>query len=76
MARILSILELDRCFACEAPKNLKTAERLRRQLLARKLYSGSYSDKRGRMFINYSAPRSRGLPDTIEILQDGSLRRV
>ena len=75
-AHILSILELDRKFAAEAPKHLKVAERLRRQLLARKIFSGSTLDKRGRMFLHYTAPRSHALPESIEVLRDGSLRRV
>jgi len=75
-AHILSILELDRQFAAEAPKHLKAAERLRRQLLARKIFSGSTLDKRGRLFLHYTAPRSRALPESIEVLRDGELRRV
>ena len=75
-AHILSILELDRQFAAEAPKNLKVAERIRRKLARRHLFRGSYSDKRGRMFIYYSAPRSHALPESIEVLRDGGLRRV
>ena len=75
-AHILSILELDRRFAAEAPKYLKVAERLRRQLLAREIFSGSTLDKRGRMFLHYTAPRSHALPESIEVLRDGSLRRV
>ena len=74
--RPLSILELDRQFAAEAPKNLKVAERIRRKLTRRHLFRGSYSDKRGRMFIYYSAPRSHALPESIEVLRDGGLRRV
>ena len=69
----LSILELDRQFAAEAPRRLKVAERLRRQLLARKMFSGSTLDKRGRMFLHYTAPRSHALPESIEVLRDGSL---
>ena len=71
-----ALRKLDRQFAAEAPRRLKVAERLRRQLLARKMFSGSTLDKRGRIFIHYSAPRSRELPESIEVLRDGGLRRV
>ena len=74
MAHILSILELDRRFACEAPKNLKVAERLRRQLMARNLFSYYRSTGR-RMFIGYS-PSGFVMPQAIEILKDGSMRRA
>ena len=75
-ARILSILELNKQFAAEAPKYLKVAERIRRQLLARGMFSGSTLDKRGRLFLHYTAPRSHALPESIEVLRDGSIRRV
>ena len=72
----LSVLELRQEFGREAPVNLKVAERIRRKLARRHLFRGSYSDKRGGMFIYYSAPRSHTLPESIEVLRDGSIRRV
>ena len=73
-AHPLSILDLDRRFSCEAPVNLKVAERLKRQLMARKLFR-YYRNTGRRMFIGYGAT-SFVMPETIEILKDGSLRRV
>ena len=75
-AHILSILELKRQFGAEAPKRLKVMERLRRQLLARQLYTGSLVGKHGRMFVYYNTPRSPAMPDAIEILKDGTMKRV
>ena len=75
-ANISTLRVFDLQFAAEAPRRLKVAERLRRQLLARKMFSGSTLDKRGRMFLHYTAPRSHALPESIEVLRDGSLRRV
>ena len=60
----------------DAPISLKVMERLRRQLLARQLYTGSLVGKHGRMFVYYSTPRSPAMPDAIEILQDGTMRRI